>query len=554
MDNSDIYEYRFDELIKIMRRGKDSPTPAKSDDSSNAYVIDIAGDAFRGYESTIKAGECWAIYTLEHILMNLLDRTNIPYYIPEYTEQTYSCRTRPIRPFAFRMDVGGKSLAFVFRYRVTRGLLDMRETLNRFGDIDGIKFYLLNGKPSTEARCIELLSKIEMEDDASRITFAPIKAFFEEFLSLSEYESFIKHADAFNDRGRRLIGLQTMPLPTKETVEEFKSKISDYLEGHSESFAAMLPTSMDADQRAIFVRNYYDHRLYRAMVGESTFADSFVSSEWSYETRTPTEELDQTGIVTGYLKSVEQLLEATLRAFIQAGTVSSCDDSDTTLGTLIHRVKHFRHNRNVCAVNGCAIRHLIDELYKFKDVERNRHLHNKNIFNEETIDSIRQQAMYLHFLILGAFRIDKSAYVELGIPNDDQATSELSTETLYGKFRHWIEPLVLFDTPVKAGAIALMLMRFSERSWELTYQVLHEIREEDYKELSWNYRMISSSSMTNNLLRWNADWPWGKGVSSVATLFKRFIASSSPAAEKLKTYQQVVLGNRSVIEVLYKRQ
>lgn len=48
--------------------------------------------------------------------------------------------------------------------------------------------------------------------------------------------------------------------------------------------------------------------LYELMIGQSDFADSFISSEWYYDIHTITGVIDETGVVTGYLKSIEQLL------------------------------------------------------------------------------------------------------------------------------------------------------------------------------------------------------------------------------------------------------
>ncbi|WP_040219246.1 hypothetical protein [Collinsella bouchesdurhonensis] len=558
MDNSDIYEYRFEELIGIMRRDKEMSAPDGTqhfEGFRDDYVIDIAGNAFRDYQSLVKTNESWAVYTLERILMNLLEKMGIQYDIPRYEETTRSGRRRPIRPFAFSIIVDGNRLGYIFRYRVTKGLPEIRETLDRFDGIDGVRFYLLNSNPSVEGDQIDLLNRLETEDDASRIVFATLKDFFEEFMPQGEYESFVRHADKFNERARRLIGFQSQPMPTKEAIEAFKSQLSEHLGSREESFRAMLPSDMYPNQRDTLVEGYFGHRLYTAMVGKTSFADSFVSSEWNYATRTPTGELDQTGVVTGYLKSVEQLLDAVLHAALDSGTVTQeHDDYEAALGDLIRRVKSVRFDRNVCRVNGFVMKHLIDKLYEFKDTERNGHLHGTNIYDEDTIESIRSQAMYLHFLILGAFRIEERSYADLGVLDDEtQSLADMSTDLFYGKFKRWISPMILFDTPHDAGAIALMLMKFTDRPWELTYQVLQEVREEDYGDVSWNHRMISSSSMTNNSLRWEAEWTWDEGVAAIKEAFSRFVAVSNPAADSLKAYPKIVLGSFKVIEVLYER-
>ena len=95
MDNSDIYEYRFEELIGIMRRDKEMSAPDGTqhfEGFRDDYVIDIAGNAFRDYQSLVKTNESWAVYTLERILMNLLEKMGIQYDIPRYEETTRSGR------------------------------------------------------------------------------------------------------------------------------------------------------------------------------------------------------------------------------------------------------------------------------------------------------------------------------------------------------------------------------------------------------------------------------------------------------------------------------
>ena len=92
------------------------------------------------------------------------------------------------------------------------------------------------------------------------------------------------------------------------------------------------------------------------MVGTADFAVSFISSEWNYQAYQLTENLDMTGIVAGYLKSIEQLLYCIFGILEDKGiSIKSHDGSivdfsvehesqiDSTLGTLETAIKHNGH-------------------------------------------------------------------------------------------------------------------------------------------------------------------------------------------------------------------
>ena len=82
------------------------------------------------------------------------------------------------------------------------------------------------------------------------------------------------------------------------------------------------------------------------------FADSFIASEWNYDVNQATGVLDQTGIIAGYLKSVEQLLYAVIKLSIDKNKIIRLKNGEdgefnsdnvefvnSTLGSLTHFVK-----------------------------------------------------------------------------------------------------------------------------------------------------------------------------------------------------------------------
>ena len=87
---------------------------------------------------------------------------------------------------------------------------------------------------------------------------------------------------------------------------KFKAKIGELL--RTFPYADAIPDSVYQPQIDIMTKNYIDRGRWKAMVGSADFAISFITSEWNYQMYELTENLDLTSIVSGYLKSVEQLI------------------------------------------------------------------------------------------------------------------------------------------------------------------------------------------------------------------------------------------------------
>ena len=66
------------------------------------------------------------------------------------------------------------------------------------------------------------------------------------------------------------------------------------------------------------------------MVGKSSFAVSFITSEWYYKVYQLSENLDLTSVVAGYLKSIEQ--KAFQLYFLLLGSCTIQDEQLEELG------------------------------------------------------------------------------------------------------------------------------------------------------------------------------------------------------------------------------
>ncbi|MBS8112818.1 hypothetical protein F6P81_11505, partial [Streptococcus suis] len=63
-----------------------------------------------------------------------------------------------------------------------------------------------------------------------------------------------------------------------------------------------------------------ENKMYLAMTGKNDFSESFISAEWLFDIYSHSMgELELTGIISGYLKSIEQLMYKIVQLNIDKG-------------------------------------------------------------------------------------------------------------------------------------------------------------------------------------------------------------------------------------------
>ena len=146
----------------------------------------------------------------------------------------------------------------------------------------------------------------------------------------AEYQRFETHLATFLDEIYNLVGyrsikfLSSMNLAAQKLVLEkklleyaskrmcytivdrTKSEVQKYLHVDGYCFPASIETAIQS--------NFTKTGLFRVLLGSAEFAESFVTSEWLFHSLEGTEHYDYTSIISGYLKSVEQLLLQIVKA------------------------------------------------------------------------------------------------------------------------------------------------------------------------------------------------------------------------------------------------
>lgn len=200
--------------------------------------------------------------------------------------------------------------------------------------------------------------------------------------------------------------------------------------------------------------NFLSMTRYKALVGKSDFAKSFLTSEYLYSQYNENDLFDYTAIVSGYLKSIEQLLSIIVFNFANdpKGTVyriksngkkdndghypvgskkegmiykidlseSNAEYVDTTIGSLIHFVKDYK--QHIMTVDPAYQTAIVDSLECYRIECRNDSFHSHNNYIWQKVETIRHNTIQLYVMLLGSFRLidDSSLQNRFGIiQNDD---------------------------------------------------------------------------------------------------------------------------------------
>lgn len=205
----------------------------------------------------------------------------------------------------------------------------------------------------------------------------------------------------------------------KTTIEDFMNETLHILKTYDyQLILSQLGSSIDNKSLHIILSNYISGERYKYLVGDNEFSKSFYTSEWLYKSNSKDNMLDKTYLVTGYIKSVEQLLSYIVKsqsskykiAVLDHGGLkevpaNSNESLHATLGNMVYFLKSFE-NRSIFfdGVSSKAIKTISSIIQEWIKNERNGYFHKHNINNLDKVDNIRNSTLLIYFLLLGSIK------------------------------------------------------------------------------------------------------------------------------------------------------
>ena len=241
-------------------------------------------------------------------------------------------------------------------------------------------------------------------------------------ISPGEFNVFQEYIGRFNYDAEIMLGLVVSPIPTKKAIQEKREKVIS--EFDSFFFRNALPNAFTSEELDYLKERFQNCGIFQ--LPYAPFVDSFVSSEWYFDLLSSTDgEMEQTAIVAGYLKAIEQFLFSLMlsRSDDLVFKLKTQKDNKLVVLTKDNPSSLLSMANNLLTSIDINYESALDKVYvneifgytvqsflhSFFTYTRNGYFHKDNIYSFDEIKSIRECA-YCAFFLLGSsflFEIDE---------------------------------------------------------------------------------------------------------------------------------------------------
>lgn len=555
MDNRELYQYTFELLLKRIKESKVALTRNHHEFAPKlSPVFKIGDNDYELYDLIVSANEVRAVSAVEELILKMFDQYNIPYEnYPvdlQYSNMTFSEQKKSL-PFPFVLIENDQRVGYLFKNNKKIDYNNLEELI-----VDLVVIVKMNNFDK-QAYDYFITEVNEFNKRANiKLRYCTLREFFDKYFGPNEYNIFMEYVNDFNDRALNLIGFNTVITPTDQAIADFRKTVGKMICDYP--YKDLVPSDIFESQIKILYKNYIKRGLYKAMIGDAPFAVSFISSEWYFRMYQVTNSLDQTGIVAGYLKSVEQLLYELIRFSKNNGKVFTARDKTTieystdnderiekTLGSLGYFIKN---NSDILDVSDYVKNHLVSIINDWREKNRNGYFHKDNLHDTEKIAEIRKRAIYLYFLILGGWTIndEQLKLISMSPMKDNDFQNEVH-EFQYQDFENWLDLILKYSSIKKAVAISFNLYSSDKPQWTLQFTATGKFNESNYE---WTFDEVFSSG------RDNYDWQFQGSIEEALTQasdgIKKYLNKGSHS-EILKNYSAVAVSHGMRVNVIYKK-
>lgn len=298
----------------------------------------------------------------------------------------------------------------------------------------------------------EIINYNDNENDLYRGTnVISIKDFLITSISEESWDSFYEYCTEFTEKSKDIFSFGIIKNVRNSNLFSYREIVKKSIEKFD--YKNILE-DVSIEQHNIIEVNYFRNGLYESLVGNSTFAQSFMTAEWLYHSLHNAKNVDLTPISTGFFKALEQFLD------LYVSFIVGKNDLDTNQPYVIFSIKDKHHvelsrkkyrqikkeltlknltdlfgdyknqtdsfiERNVGLlqknITQCTYHTIIKLLNQIVST-RNGHFHKDNIQDWETVEKIRNLTYCAFYLIFGSYKYLKENRSRLGIvelENDD---------------------------------------------------------------------------------------------------------------------------------------
>lgn len=465
----DIYEEEFDINVKTAKRFREAWL--KSSASWNSEFFQYGDDDFYFYKFAINALENNTVPMLKRIINRIMERYSYDFKIPDSKKN----------PFSFLVKMNKKVVGFRFTDLDTVDDINKKLYLYR---VD-VVYIIRTWKGEKSVKWIKKENE-QNKQDGINLRVISLEDFFVNFFGEEQYKKFAARVNIFLKEVKDITGyssikiLSYMNLASQKLFEEktikeweynsYKYQILDANNPKVADYMNSVNTVISNNVLKLIDESYINNGIYKTMLGRNEYAESFITSEWLYYSLKGKKNFDYTAVISGYLKSIEQLLSKIVLIntdnnckiaisgannilknaynnhvptyFFEKKTwkvLNSKDEKDyknsvkkqhgyidliesqlqymdSSIGTFEFFI---RYNSHIFVDPGLA-NVLADLVSCFRTECRNGYFHTHNLNNWEDVEKTRSSAIYLYYLLLGSCIITPDQKSQLGIVIEDK--------------------------------------------------------------------------------------------------------------------------------------
>ncbi|MCD7921216.1 MAG: hypothetical protein LUG27_01975 [Clostridiales bacterium] len=548
IDNTRIYDYAFYRMYGHVKETKENFTAAYNVNvGMERRILRLEDDETDLFNCVASASQHALIVETEELMMRLFTLYGVD-YIAFAGDSKYKFHM----PF-YRNESRGR-IGYIF----SRSLMERIkwETIKEEYNIDGINVVaLVELGENSETR--NAIMGEETRRSQGFVQYMPLRDLFA-LISDDEYDVYMNYVNKFNKDIYKLIGYRTIVVPSDSSLKTLKADIENELRT-ADFDSQLIHEGVYNNQLQVIRNNFWERGLYQALLSDCSFAESFISSEWYYKTHVEFSVLEQTAIIAGYLKSVEQLLYAIVQLSEGTGkqikkkggervlyidfTAENEPFIDSTLGSIISYVRHYS---DLWEVNAFVKNFVVNKLNVYREKYRNDHFHKDNVNSIEEIEEIRENTILLHYLLLGAMRIKDADKKKLGIVNIPEIVAEEKKDISYGIFEEWLNRIIGGDVLLpKTSKIYFQIGGWGTDKWKLEFSTVSGFNDQGFpKNIKWPY--------IGDDLKWDRVLEEDAMEKKVISFIEEYLQNGKYAGN-LKAYKMISAGWLGCPQILYKQ-
>lgn len=281
------------------------------------------------------------------------------------------------------------------------------------------------------------ISKFESCSDGELLEIYELENYFTDMFGSEVWEYYILQVKGIIQRVKQEVGF---------TVNgELNSKNLSYLK-------STLKEIFRENEEIKLLDFFFNKKIYSALCGDEDFAKSFLTAEHLYRQANANSTIDYSIILTGYLKSLEQLLYLLVKKTMeisreelwitcskatnlnkkggnirskeriingksivrrQVRLIQECERYfDVSMGSLVYCLTD---NDKAWRVSQSNIEKIRERLLNYAKKRRNKYFHKENLYDLSEVKEIRNETIKLLVLILGSYSISDSIEGDLNL-------------------------------------------------------------------------------------------------------------------------------------------